>query len=443
MAAAGAPVGQRRRAGGSVGIYRPRRPRASPLYRLLDDHFHTFATVYDERFAPRWGPWRRVVPDVVEKFLACGILEHGFARVRCDGCRHEYLLAFSCKCRYFCPSCHAKRLAVWSLWLEETLLAPVPHRQVVLAVPKRLRPYFLYRRALLGDLARVAAGTVTAFIRATTGERALSVGIVASIQTHGSLANWHPHLHLLVTDGGFRPDGTFVPLPLHDVATLTEAFRRAVLKLFVKRELLDGDTAQSMLAWPHSGFHVHDGVWVPAEERAFAPRLARYCARHPVALSRLRYAAASGTVTYRSDKPSGPTAGAETLDALEFLARVVSHIPNRGQVLQRYYGWYANRTRGRRRQAGVSAPSAVGVAAGPPPERAEVRRRWAELLRRIFEVDPLRCPRCGTAMRVVAVLTAPPVIDWILPPLRRPLPPPRRPRAPPRRRVAARPVPSA
>ena len=64
-----------------------------------------------------------------------------------------------------------------------------------------------------------------------------------SIQTHGSLANWHPHLHLLVTDGGFRADGTFVPLPLHDVTTLTEAFPRAVLRLFVRRELMDVETA--------------------------------------------------------------------------------------------------------------------------------------------------------------------------------------------------------
>ncbi len=76
------------------------------------------------------------------------------------------------------------------------------------------------------------------------------------------MANWHPHLHLLVTDGGFRPDGTFVPLPLHDVATLTEAFCRAVLHLFVRRELMDVETAQGMLAWPHSGFHVHDGAGI-------------------------------------------------------------------------------------------------------------------------------------------------------------------------------------
>ncbi len=170
---------------------------------------------------------RPVIAEVVEKYLACGILEHGFARVRCDACKHEYLLAFSCKCRYFCPSCHAKRLAVWGLWLEETLLADVAHRQVVLAVPKRLRPYLLYHRPLLGDLSRVAARTITAFIRTSVGEPGLSVGIVASIQTHGSLANWHPHLHLLVTDGGFRADGTFVPLPL--LRPETAALRTPVL----------------------------------------------------------------------------------------------------------------------------------------------------------------------------------------------------------------------
>jgi hypothetical protein len=100
-----------------------------------------------------------------------------------------------------------------------------------------------------------------------------------------------------VTDGGFRPDGSFVPLPLHDVAALTAAFRRAVLRLFVRRGLLEEATALGMLARPHSGFHVHDGVWVPAEDRAFAARLARSCARHPVALSRLAYRADTGTIT--------------------------------------------------------------------------------------------------------------------------------------------------
>jgi hypothetical protein len=62
------------------------------------------------------------------------------------------------------------------------------------------------------------------------------------------------------TDGGFRPDGTFVSWPAHDTARVTEAFRRAVLRLFVRLALFDEDQAAGMLTWPHSGFHVHTAV---------------------------------------------------------------------------------------------------------------------------------------------------------------------------------------
>jgi len=76
-----------------------------------------------------------------------------------------------------------------------------------------------------------------------------------------STANWHPHLHRLVTDGGGWLDGTFVAWPAHDTARLTEAFRRAVLRLFVRLELIDEAQAAGVLTWPHAGFHVHTAVW--------------------------------------------------------------------------------------------------------------------------------------------------------------------------------------
>ena len=41
------------------------------------------------------GPVAPVVIEVTDKFRACGILAHGFARIRCDACAHEYLLALS------------------------------------------------------------------------------------------------------------------------------------------------------------------------------------------------------------------------------------------------------------------------------------------------------------------------------------------------------------
>ena len=66
-----------------VGVYRPRRPRASPLYRLLERHFRELSLVWDERFGPAFGDWRGVIPKVVDQFLACALPEHGFARIRC------------------------------------------------------------------------------------------------------------------------------------------------------------------------------------------------------------------------------------------------------------------------------------------------------------------------------------------------------------------------
>ncbi|MFI5244389.1 MAG: transposase, partial [Gemmatimonadales bacterium] len=82
-------------------------------------------------------------------------------------------------------------------------------------------------------------------------------------------------------------------------------------------------------------------------------------------------AVARSTATYRSDKTEGPTAGNETVDALEFLARLVTHIPDRGQVLTRSYWWYAYRTRGIRRRAlgRVGAPDLRGRSAALPAVR--------------------------------------------------------------------------
>ena len=54
----------------------------------------------------------RYVERELERYLECGILGRGFARVRCDACRREILVAFSCKSRAICPSCTARRMAV-------------------------------------------------------------------------------------------------------------------------------------------------------------------------------------------------------------------------------------------------------------------------------------------------------------------------------------------
>jgi hypothetical protein len=66
------------------------------------------------------------------------------------------------------------------------------------------------------------------------GKRDLAVGIVACMQTHGSRVNWHPSLCLLVTDGGCRPDGTFVTWPAHDTARRMKRAKLAGLRRHAK-----------------------------------------------------------------------------------------------------------------------------------------------------------------------------------------------------------------
>jgi len=102
--------------------------------------------VYDDRFSKRYGFWRPVTDEVVEKYLQCGDPHYGFARIRCEECGAEYLRAFSCKCRGFCPSCSKRKSLDLAIFLEEELFRSVPHRHWVWSVPKMLRLHFLHHQ---------------------------------------------------------------------------------------------------------------------------------------------------------------------------------------------------------------------------------------------------------------------------------------------------------
>jgi len=125
-------------AGIDFDVYQPRNPKASAYYRCVEDHFEQLEAVWDERYQRSFGFWRPYVADVIHRYLDCGDLHFGFARVKCEDCGHEYLLAFSCKRRHFCPSCHQKRVVEFGEWLCEEVLKYVPHRQWVFSIPKPL-----------------------------------------------------------------------------------------------------------------------------------------------------------------------------------------------------------------------------------------------------------------------------------------------------------------
>jgi len=288
------------------GVYRPRRPRETAFYRLVEEHYERFEQVYPERYEDRYGFFRPVIRETVYKYLGCGDLKQGFARVRCRDCGHEYLLAYSCKRRYFCTSCHTKRAVAFAEWLHTTVLWPVAHRQIVLTIPKMLRAYFRYDRRLLGDLCRVAAEAITRSFRVLLGKPSAKPGLVVCVHSFGNLLNFHPHLHVMATDGGFTPDGAFHPLPTMSLAPIEELFRHRVLGMLRRKGLLTPERIRLMRSWEHSGFNVNAAVRIGASDATGRENLARYLIRAPFSMNKIRYDPAARTVICKTKMVAGP-----------------------------------------------------------------------------------------------------------------------------------------
>ena len=166
-----------------------------------------------QRFEARYGFFCGFWDQAVARYLDCGIWDNGFARIRCDACRHEMLVAFSCKQRGLCPSCSAKRGAKLGAFLIDHIKQDVGHAQWVFTIPKMLRPLFFKMRHLRGHLARLAWETVRDLMAAAVEEPDLRPGMVAVIQSFGDRVNPHPHVHALVTRGGWTRDDRFLPYP--------------------------------------------------------------------------------------------------------------------------------------------------------------------------------------------------------------------------------------
>jgi len=89
-----------------------------------------------------------------------------------------------------------------------------------------------------------------------------------------------------------------------------------------------------------------------------------------------------------------------------------SHVPNRGEQMVRYYGYYSNVSRGKRKKEEQDAiiPYIIKEA-GVSPEK---RKAWARLIQKICEVDPLTCPTFRGAMKIIAFIEKEEVIKKIL-----------------------------
>ena len=378
-----------------LACYRRRQPEKSALYRIVSSERDRLPLVWEERFQAQYGALRPVVLETFDQYLNCGLLQNGAARVYCDACRHSFLVAFSCKTRCFCPSCSAKRAVKFAEHLYQDVLEDVEQRHVVASIPIRLRCFFRYDRKLLDLLFGALWQSLRELLCPADGVP----GLVATVQTAGESLRWNPHDHGVLSNGTWNAAGVFVPFDEIGPATtqqLTHRFAELILAALEARGLIDSDVTAQILSQEHTGF----SVWLsePFQDQDHKLFVARYIERGPISLEKISIDQDIVNYTTKDGK-------VHEFDALEFLALLSSHIPNRGESLTRYYGRYSCRSRGeRRKQAAVPAEQMV-ESGSKPAERKKPSSSWAACIRRIYEINPLQCPKCGSEMRIIAFLT--------------------------------------
>lgn len=184
---------------------------------------------------------------------------------------------------------------------------------------------------------------------------------------------WPEHLHLELADGNI-------------VLAIACAERLVALNCSRRDECIRDTHLHLQSILLNAGPRLY-----PTDPASFE-RLGRYVVRVPMPNKDVRLTPEGQVhVTTPVDPHTGQTG--LTLNPLEWIHQVVQQIPAPRQHMVRYYGAHANRRRRWLRQA--AEEKAEATSAGPAEEeRAAPRASWARLLHKVFEIDPLGCPKC-------------------------------------------------
>jgi hypothetical protein len=186
--------------------------------------------------------------------------------------------------------------------------------------------------------------------------------------------------------------------------------------MLLNRGKITEEMIRMISAWEHSGFHVFCGNRISPNDETAMENLARYIIRASFSQERMQYLDQEAKVVYASKTCSGPRSGAgksnKVFDALEWLATMCSHIPNKGEQMVRYYGYYSNVSRGKRQES--AEDDDISCIIESEEDANAHRRKWSRLIQKIYEVDPLICPKCQGTMRIMSSIEDGNIIKAIL-----------------------------
>lgn len=365
--------------------------------------------VYKQIFAEHWDTFRQAharyqtpyYDELVAKMLACGNPERmGYVEYRCLHCgQGTHVVAMSCQSS-LCLRCATVYADNWVSQVSQALHEGVIYRHIILTVPALLRTTFYQNPSvLLSALMRCGAQCLDDVLSVTCG-KVVQGGAIVVLHTHGRNGQYHPHLHLLATSGGWEPRGQ----RWEHVAYLPYALLRRKWQwhmLTMVRQTLKSAAIQQVVEtcwrrYPKGlGTNVQQGT-VPTQFQSVARYVAKYVVSPPMAVRRIdRYDGEQVTYHYRSHRTD--RIERETVEVQTFIGRMVQHALPKGFQRIRYYGVQATKIFAKVKVLIHEALAKVhGVVKGAIKIMARLtyRQRYEQSTGR----DPLHCPHCGEEM---------------------------------------------
>ncbi|MEY8269045.1 transposase [Lachnospiraceae bacterium 64-25] len=214
-------------------------------------------------------------------------------------------------------------------------------------------------------------------------------GFICVLHTFGRPLEWNPHIHCLLTEGGFSDDGFWRVVKHFNYTYLRKAFQTALLNELEKRIGPSfKKTKASIYKKDKNGFYVYAKPNL-CDTDAVVKYISRYLGRPVIASSRID-SYDGENVTFHYNKHEDNSYVEKTVPVMDFISLLIQHIPEKHFKMTRYYGLYA-----RHRKSDGKLRRAV------PKSRHRILldfNKWRQLFLLSFGYDPLQCPKCNHKM---------------------------------------------
>lgn len=335
---------------------------------------------------------RTSVMENIDRMILCGDASQGGAMFGCPHCGELKFVPFRCKSR-FCPSCGNKYNQMRSLHISCKLVA-CNHRHCVFTIPEELRIFFLKDRSLLSCLFHAVRTVVFRMFYNLNKKENFTPGLVCVLHTFGRDLKWNPHIHALISEGGAGSFSPWRKVTHFNYSFLRNAFCKVLLDMLSKRLGVSFKKVKNHIYQNHK-----EGFYVRAKPNDCTPQttikyITRYLGRPVIASSRIdKYD--GDFVTFHYTRHEDNKTVSECIPTMEFIQRLIVHIPEKHFKMLRYYGIYAKHHK---------QESRLRKCISDEKKHFLYRiQNWRTSITLTFGYDPCQCPKCGSIMLVMEI----------------------------------------